>query len=94
MAFDLDTTWRGAVITGVVVLNFKLVLDGIRGYKARKNGKYNGSDRRFIKYENECHKDMTAMQEKFADSIGKVHTKVNTIGSDVSYIKGKLDAGG
>ena len=84
---DLDTIWKGAVITGVVALNFKLVYSGIASYKNRKNGKYNGDERRSVRYIDEC----LPVHNKMDIAVNELTLKVNDIHGDVQYIKGKMD---
>ena len=84
---DIDMIWKGAVITGIVALNFKLVYSGITNYKNRKNGKYNGEERRDIRYIVDCF----PIHEKLEKTINELTLKVNDIHGNVQYIKGKID---
>ena len=84
---DIDTVWKGAVIAGIVTLNFKLVYNGITNYKNRKNGKYNGEERRSIRYIDDC----LPIHEKMDKTINSLTLKVTEIHGDVQYIKGRID---
>lgn len=77
---DLDTIWKGAVITGLITLNFKLVYNGMKNYKNSKNGKYNGEERKAVRYVNDCE-----------DLHSKIENKITQIHGDVQFIKGKIE---
>ncbi|HDL19932.1 MAG TPA: hypothetical protein ENH30_01505 [Nitrospirae bacterium] len=83
-----------AIAGGLVTLNGKLVYDGIKSYKYRKNG----TDRRQHKTEKECNKDMNKQTEKFSNKISEVHAriddsvnKIGEVGEGVSFIRGKIE---
>lgn len=86
---DMETIWKVAVIGGLVTLNFKLVYAGINNYKNRKNNKYNGNERRTVRYTDEC----LATHAKIDTKIEKIDDCVSEIQGDVQYIRGKLDGG-
>ncbi len=87
MTENLEAAWKGAVVIGLVGLNFKLVLEGIRSVRERKNGK----SKRKIRYLDECnalHKDLHKETDEKAKGMWET---INKTAGNVEYIKGVID---
>ena len=87
----IDLLWKGAVITGIVSINLKMLGEFISKVKTRRNGKYNGENRREIRYKDDC-EGIHDKHEKEADKRNDdMWTKINETHDGVENIKGNID---